>query len=155
MIYKSALSPQFLQNARQRVFSERILLDMRQMESLWRRSKDSKNLKKYLYTCYLQSTELTNYTIDIIHFACNRSSVSHSLLWHMIQTFDNYINENNLTISLSLEQKIDVLSSVLNIKNYELVELVCRVFKFHEEPLLFKQFVKTLMQEYKFYEVCT
>lgn len=153
LFYKCSFNNQILQSARQRVFPERILLDMRQIESIWRRSKDSEILSKYLYNCYLQNPEITNYTIDMIHLACNRSSVTQSLIWHMIKTFSNYVDENNLPVSPLLEQKIDVLSSVLSFKNYEVVQLVCRVFKFHEEPLAFKQFIKTLINEHKFFEV--
>lgn len=147
------LNQQILQNARQRPFPERILLDMRQIENIWRRCKDGTLLNQCLYNCYEQNSEISTYAVDIIHFASNRNSVSFPMLYDIIKILGNYIEEKNLTVSLSLEQKMDVLSSVFKCKKYQIVQLVCTVFKFHDQPLDFMPYIKKLIQEQKFCEV--
>lgn len=154
-LLRNAVNNQVAQNIPQRLFSERILSDMRNIDSIWRRSKENTKFREYVYLSCNENVDLLSYAIDMIKCVSSRDtgSTNANLVLELIKTFNDYFKLNKLQFSPTLDQSIDVLSTVLEFKNFKLLQLACDAFKLCDKPLVYKPFIESLILERKYTEV--
>lgn len=144
---------QKIYNVPQVIVPAQISFDVRKLESIWRRFGGNDPLRKELYQCYEQSEELITYATNMIRCACSVSLYPKDIIFKILIVLSDYIRDNDIHFTPLREQKLDVLTIVLNSKDYQLIHLLCKVFKIDEEPLTFKNFIEDLLQEQKIIEV--
>ncbi|XP_054712950.1 exonuclease mut-7 homolog, partial [Uloborus diversus] len=126
--------------------------DLRRSEMLWKKYRKPDILRKFLHSCYLKNAGSLNYITNLICLACDRYSNAPDLVHNMIVTYQQFLEEKCIEFSPTFEEKLEVLNYVVSCKNYQLVQLVCCVYKINEERDRFKSFIQDLLVHRKLSE---
>lgn len=136
----------------QRILPEQIRLDIRTFETAWKKNKNTKDFNQKLWECCTQNSDLVTYALDLIRCACGRniSNNVQNFVSDIIISFDKYLQNNGIIFNPTVDQKIDALASVVTLRSYQTLQLVCEVFKIHDYALECKGYIDDLIKRHKF-----
>lgn len=104
--------------------------------------------------CFKKSDGSPSYANNLLRVACdNSSSCSSDLVYSLLTEFNRYVTDHRITFVPSIEEQRDALNCVLVSRYYDILPLVCNVFKIDGKQARIKEIVDELVQHQKFIEV--
>lgn len=104
--------------------------------------------------CFKKSDGSPSYANNLLHVACDKSTnCSSDLISSLFIEFKKYVSEYGITFVPSIKEQRDALQFVLVSRYYDILPLVCDVFKIDGREPHIKEIVDELVQHQKLIEV--